>query len=225
MKTIECQYCDEISIYHLEANFMIFCPKCKRRIYLECEYGYGPVTPCSILLGSEKIGEVVVNDKNQYRLDINGKQTLLKKTYLEALEEATVIIRKMLNPKYLEQKDDLFEMKSKGGFLSFYGDPFGRPGDNFHEVTDCSFHDCLLEILFREGERLIIVGPEGIVNKKHELIIQKAQIIKWSWIPYGCTEKRVQKISYECQDVKVYKKTSHGEQLLEKKSPYAVVMR
>ena len=42
---------------------------------------------------------------------------------------------------------------------------------------------------------------------------------------YGCTEKRVQKIAYEFQDGNVYKKTSHGEQLLEKKSPYAVVMR
>lgn len=225
MKTIECQYCNEISTYQSEANFIVFCPQCKRKIYLECEYGYGPVTPCSILLGCEKIGDVVVNDKNQYRLDINGKQILLKKTYLNALEEATQIIRKMLNPKYREQEDDLFELKSNGGFLSFYGEPFGRPGDNFHGVIDCSFHDHLLEILFREGEHLIIFEPEGIINNEHELIIQKAQIIKWNWIPYGYSEKRVHKISYECKDGKVYKRTSYGEQLLDRKSSYAFVMR
>ena len=97
METTECKYCGTKISYQLSANFIVFCPKCKRNVLVECEYGYGPVTPCNILLGDEKIGTVNVNDRNKYYLDYQSEKIMLDKTYLEALQEATEIVREKIH--------------------------------------------------------------------------------------------------------------------------------
>lgn len=100
MGTIECKYCDTKITYQPSANFIVFCPKCKRNVFLECEYGYGPVTPCDILLGYEKIGTVNVNEKHKYYLDYKSEKIMLDKTYLEALHEASEIVKESLEVNY-----------------------------------------------------------------------------------------------------------------------------
>ncbi|WOO35043.1 hypothetical protein R2R35_14680 [Anaerocolumna sp. AGMB13020] len=98
METIECKYCDTKISYKTSANFIIFCPNCKRNIYLECEYGYGPVTPCNILLGNEKIGTVNVDENNKYFLEYRFEKIKLNKGYLDALWEAIEIVKKKISP-------------------------------------------------------------------------------------------------------------------------------
>lgn len=98
METTECKYCDTKISYQLSANFIVLCPKCKHNVLLECEYGYGPVTPCNILLGNEKIGTVNVNDSNKYYLDYQSEKIMLNKTYLEALHEASEVIKEKMCP-------------------------------------------------------------------------------------------------------------------------------
>jgi hypothetical protein len=66
---------------------------------LECEYGYGPVTPCIILLGDEIIGTINVGDRNIYYLGYQSQKIMLKKTYLEALYEAVDLIENLISNK------------------------------------------------------------------------------------------------------------------------------
>lgn len=95
---LECRHCGCEVSYIPEANFFVFCPKCKREIYMECEYGYGPVAPCSFLLGQDILGTVTVNENNKYLLNItaDNRQIKLEKTYLNALNEACEIIKNYL---------------------------------------------------------------------------------------------------------------------------------
>jgi hypothetical protein len=61
-------------------------------MYIECEYGYGPVTPCYIQSGRKSRG--IITEKNsEYVLKIYaGEEIKLKKRYMEALDEARDVI-------------------------------------------------------------------------------------------------------------------------------------
>lgn len=72
-KDLTCIYCDTAFSIEACANFSVICPCCKRSIYLECEYGYGPVTPCRIYPGGEIAG-VVESQKAKYRLNMKHKK-------------------------------------------------------------------------------------------------------------------------------------------------------
>ena len=82
-----------IEYYSLEAV------ESELNIYSECEYGYGPITPCDIYLGDERAGRIDGNIN--YRLDSSrlNVHTALKKGYanLEVYKEATDIIISKLN--------------------------------------------------------------------------------------------------------------------------------
>lgn len=99
MKTIICNKCSQQYHINLSANLIVICAKCKCRIYSECEYGYGPITPCDIYLGDERVGRIDGNIN--YRLDSSrlNVHTALKKGYanLEVYKEATDIIISKLN--------------------------------------------------------------------------------------------------------------------------------
>lgn len=223
MGTIECKYCDTKITYQQSANFIVFCPKCKRNVFLECEYGYGPVTPCDILLGDEKIGSVNVNEKHEYYLDYESEKIMLGKTYLEALHEASDVVKEKIHPYKLQQESELLPIKKSGGSICFYGDWFGRPGDNYHRIKEYSYDGEILEIRFDSWERLIVFEPTGINNSDTEFSICNAKRVKWSWYPYGGTEKEMKKISYELRNDKVHKISQYGEQIIERKEPYFAV--
>ncbi|WP_198528774.1 hypothetical protein [Kineothrix alysoides] len=226
MHTIECKYCDCKVSYMPCANFIVFCPECKREIFLECEYGYGPVTPCSIFLGEDSIGTVTANNKNEYLLKIesDNQQIKLKESYLEALHEASKIMRKILIPTTKNKDLNSFKIRKQGGSLCFFGDWFGKPWDNFHRIKNYSYQDDVLEIVFDEWERLLVFEPLGMINTDKEFSIKQAKMVKLSWYSYNNSEKELNKISYELIDGSVYKISKYGREHLERKEPYFSVL-
>lgn len=68
---------------------------------MECEGGYGPVTPCIIYFGTIQIGIVTVNTLQNYTLKLNTskREIVLKETYLAALYEAIQIIESYIQKK------------------------------------------------------------------------------------------------------------------------------
>jgi hypothetical protein len=95
--SIKCKECNHEISYTQSANFIVFCPQCLKQSYLECEYGYGPVVPCNIFLGEKEIA--IVNKKGyKYILQTQYSDEIieLEKEYLEALEEASEIVKSIL---------------------------------------------------------------------------------------------------------------------------------
>lgn len=88
---VRCDKCGEECEYRTYVNFTIYCPKCMYKVYAECEYGYGPVTPYHFCIGNEVIGKVE-SEWNQYTLFYQDKTIKLNKTYYEAIHEAEKII-------------------------------------------------------------------------------------------------------------------------------------
>lgn len=213
-KMIECKYCDSEISYISSANFIVFCPHCKRETLLECEYGYGPETPCQILLG-EKLFATVKDSNGKYILEMqsDGKKIKLKEKYLEALKEAGGIISGFLKPG-IKHSVEPIKIKKKGGTLCFYGDWFGRPYDNYHKIVEYSYKDEVLEIVFDMWERLIVIQPSGIINTEKEFSIEHAEMVKWSWYPYGSSREKMNKISYTVTDDGIYKESKQGKQRL-----------
>jgi hypothetical protein len=95
--SIKCKECNHEISYTPCVNFIVFCPNCLKQSYLECEYGYGPVVPCNVFLGEKEIG--IINEREYtYILQTQYSDEVieLKKEYLEALQEAAEIIKRML---------------------------------------------------------------------------------------------------------------------------------
>ncbi len=83
----------------LSANYICLCPTCRKLNGCECEYGYGPITPCEIYLGEKFIGQILYKN-GEYRLECEdmGLNVSLTKDYanLGAYQEAVDIIRNMM---------------------------------------------------------------------------------------------------------------------------------
>ncbi len=60
-----------------------------------------------------------------------------------------------------------------GGCICFFGDWFGRPYDNFHEIKSAEYKDNTLTIEFSGGEKLIVSSPENIKNEKKNYIYKR----------------------------------------------------
>ncbi len=219
IKDLECIYCDTSFSVEACANFAAICPCCKRSAYLECEYGYGPVTPCRIYLGGEITG-VVESQKTDYHLNINHRKIRLAKTYLDAIAEAEKIVKKRLHI-FRSGKD--LHLLTKGGSLCFYGDWFGRPYDNYHKIVRTHYDGEILEIQFAHSERLLVYNPKGITNTTQELRIEKASKLKWLYIPYGVRTTKYRSITYAMEGNTLFKETAHGKELLPSAEPSAAV--
>ena len=100
MRQRQCRHCSEKYEYEGFVNLIIFCPHCHEYDYLECEYGYGPVVPCRICLGNDKMGmgTYYESDNRLYQLTSEkfNLDEILGNTYLKALYEARDIISKYL---------------------------------------------------------------------------------------------------------------------------------
>ena len=96
MEQRQCRHCGKKYEYDRFVNLLLFCPHCRQYDYLECEYGYGPVVPCRICLGKDKIGLVTYYgaDQRLYQLTSAkyGLDEILGDTYLDALYEARDIL-------------------------------------------------------------------------------------------------------------------------------------
>lgn len=74
-----CKICGKETKITSLANFTIYCPKCKKIVHAECEYGYGPVTPCYFLIGDDKIAKVDdIGMPPRYILYLKGEEIPLK---------------------------------------------------------------------------------------------------------------------------------------------------
>lgn len=98
-KNIECKNCgNTISYKPITSNTIIFCSNCKKVMFVEYDYGFSLVTPCYLYYKNEVIGKVFINENEEYVLSslFLTKNKQLGNRYLEALEEATSILGKLI---------------------------------------------------------------------------------------------------------------------------------
>ena len=72
----------------------------------------------------------------------------------------------------------------KRGSLSVYGDVFGGRVDNVHTVVAARAVDARLVIEFDGGEVLQVWAPEGLVASASQLVVQRAERVRWEWYHY-----------------------------------------
>lgn len=65
---------------------------------MECEYGYGPVTPCNLYYRDKVVGSICTDAENNYILNSSlfPEKVYLKSRYLNALYEAVDIVQKLI---------------------------------------------------------------------------------------------------------------------------------
>ena len=73
----------------------------------------------------------------------------------------------------------------KSGTLRFFGEWFGRPYDNCHEVVTASAAGDELILSFNEGETLTIWNPTNANISDTRFEIVRASRVRWEWFLYG----------------------------------------
>ena len=99
-KHIQCQkcYCEFESV--VGNNSLYICPKCNDYACCECNYGFGSITPCKILVGDKTVGKIIKSGQVykivSLKLRFNQK---LERGYkdLEVYKEAEGIIKEHLS--------------------------------------------------------------------------------------------------------------------------------
>lgn len=88
--------------------------------------------------------------------------------------------------RLLKNNNNLFQ----GGSFRIFGDWFGKPHDNNHQIVSADFDDQLnkLTLNFKEGEKLEIYNPRHIFEASTFLKIVQADRIKLTWFYYGKTQ-------------------------------------
>ena len=93
-----CHKCKAEYEYDEYPNIMLFCPKCGHFDYMCCDFGFGPMAPCTISQGREVLGEVVTKENDYYLTSEKFKiEQKLNNLYNEALMEAGRIIDGRIN--------------------------------------------------------------------------------------------------------------------------------
>ena len=108
------------------------------------------------------------------------------------------------NAQEIAQKISNLLPRIKSGTLRFYGEWFGRPQDNYHQITKAENKGNKLIIYFRGNEILTIISPEGFHISESEFIIKKSQGIIWQWHNYGTDiiDKNLMTYNYFIDDEK-----------------------
>ena len=73
----------------------------------------------------------------------------------------------------------------KPGTLRFWGEWFGRPYDNCHQLLSCYASGNMVTLQFNEGETLAITEPAGLAIEEGLFSIQCAARVRWEWFYYG----------------------------------------
>lgn len=71
------------------------------------------------------------------------------------------------------------------GSLCVFGDWFGRPMDNWHQVVSHEEKEGYVRLTFNEGETLEVWEPAGLRMEGKSFIIQQASRVRWEWFYYG----------------------------------------
>lgn len=206
---IQCKYCDTKFQRKIYGNFSVRCPSCHRLLEHLSDYGFGPVTPFYISVGSEVVG-IVISNNNDYYLNFQGQQIKLKETYMKAVYEAEkyVVDKLQLSHEAID-----INIAAQSGSLWFFGESFGRPFDNIHRIKTIKYDGEILAIKFDEGEELLVYNPENIESNEKELRIGKASKVKWTYVPYGNYTEQRTKI-YINENNRITKVTEYGEKVI-----------
>lgn len=73
----------------------------------------------------------------------------------------------------------------KSGTLRFWGEWFGRPKDNWHQMVRCDAQQDVLRLYFNEGETLSVWSPEELALDDSTFRISRANRVLWEWFYYG----------------------------------------
>ena len=74
----------------------------------------------------------------------------------------------------------------KHGSLQFFGEWFGRPGDDNHSIVAAEANENRLRLTFDEGETLDVWDPEELeLGSDQVLVIRSASRVRWEWCSYG----------------------------------------
>jgi len=126
---------------------------------------------------------------------------------LDNLEPTKDSETKRRNPEelvdLLSNKENLF----KGGTFRIFGDWFGQPYDNYHEIESAEFDSQLkrLTLSFKEGEKLEIYNPRYIFEASSFLKVVNADRIKLTWFYYGKSQAKKPQyfLDYKLNDKKI----------------------
>ena len=93
-QNVKCKNCRFEYSAPIATNALYMCPECHAYAACSCEYGFGPITPCTVFLGDKAIARI--EGWSEFRLDseLLGIHRELSKGYknLEVYEEAAAII-------------------------------------------------------------------------------------------------------------------------------------
>lgn len=74
----------------------------------------------------------------------------------------------------------------KHGSLQFFGEWFGRPGDNNHSIAAAAADENRLLLIFDGDETLVVWDPEELELESDQLlVIRSASRVRWEWFSYG----------------------------------------
>lgn len=98
-------------------------------------------------------------------------------------------------------------LKISGGTLRFWGNWFGKPMDNYHEIKMVEFKNETRELtlILGEMEKVRIWNPSNVQIIQKELRIEKADKILFEWYYYGKdkTEENLRFQSYIKKGTKI----------------------
>jgi len=73
----------------------------------------------------------------------------------------------------------------KAGTLRFWGEWFGKPYDNQHQLARCEVESNLLRLFFDGDEILSVWAPSGLKVSQSTFWISTADRVRWEWFYYG----------------------------------------
>ena len=73
----------------------------------------------------------------------------------------------------------------KAGSLRCWGEWFGKPYDNRHQIARCSAQGHTLIIEFDDGGKLTVTDPNGLRLSERAFEIHDASCVRWEWFYYG----------------------------------------
>ena len=75
--------------------------------------------------------------------------------------------------------------RNRSGTLRIFGNWFGRPMDNVHDVVDAASDGDMLILTFKNRETLTIWNPGGYSTIGYTIKIADADRVRWEWYYYG----------------------------------------
>ena len=72
-----------------------------------------------------------------------------------------------------------------GGTIRIFGEWFGRPYDNYHKISVCTYQDNILKMSFDTGETIKLWEPSHIVFNANELTIKGSTCVEFFRYDYG----------------------------------------